>query len=132
MLMHAQSTNNIALQDELTLSLLEQQFQDSSVVPNLADIISFSEPIYSNTIVISDTISKDNTPMTNGFSRNSNEFHSNLTFPGDSTNSNGSFNDICTQQTNVTNPIPLANIETDNSIDITPASYSTTDNLKLY
>ena len=131
MLMHAQSTNNLALQDELTLSLLEQQFQDSSVVPNLADFLSYSEPFYSNDIVIAQTISKDNTPTVHDYSSYSNTKQSKLTFPGDSRNTKGSSYDVCTPQSNKTNPIPLENIETTKSIDIAPLAYSSTDKLKL-
>ena len=129
-IMHAQSTSNTTFQDELTLNLLEQQFENDNVVPNLVDFISSDNLFYSNDITLSDASSEYISSSLNNLPTNSNTIDTSKRFSENFSNTVDASRNIDTSQNTVVCPIPSDTSETNKHIHL--AHEENSSNSKLH
>ena len=114
-LLHAQSTT---FQDELTLNLLDQQFRNDNVVPNLVDFISSDNLFYSNDITVSDASSEYISSSLNDLPTNSNTIDTSKRFSENFSSTVDASRNIDTSQNTVVHPIPSETSETNKHLHL--------------
>lgn len=117
-ILHAQSTSNTTFQDELTLNLLEQQFENDNVVSNLVDFISSDNLFYSNDITVSDPSSEYISSSLNNLPTNLITIDTSKRFSENFSNTVDASRNIDTSQNTVACPIPSDTSETNKHIHL--------------